>query len=151
MKYFAQRWAKNKAIINKWNWKGSNWAFIKGENGFSICLVPQKYTKIDELPDGDIVWLVPERGPSIYEVAEFRHFLENFDISDKQLQIVVCLPHDQSEKEANETIDEIAKMAKPAVPDNVDATVEIVWLSREGINTADMWFKDILFKGFKHD
>ena len=96
-------------------------------------------TQITPWPNGPLIWLYPERGPSESELAQLRLALRTNKTSSPQLLILVCLPDDVDTVEAGSVLDNISETIRWTIDPNVVIELESVWLSNNLPNSLSHW------------
>jgi len=96
-------------------------------------------TRIIPWPGGPLIWLFPERGPSEPELAQMRTALNLHSASTSDLRVLLCLPHDVQPEAALEDLDIISETLRWSVDEDMEVTLEAVWLDGDGSSTMDAW------------
>lgn len=145
MKYVAQFWSGERQCGLFKIITSSQPIYIADKRERTICLITQGQDSINHWPGGNLVWLVPERGPSMPELNDFIAFLCNnkkYFHSGFPLSILTCLPDDMNAEEARLTIEHVANTIAYAVPEIFEVTLEAVWLSNTVAHTIGEWIRN---------
>lgn len=81
-------------------------------------------------PGGPLLWLLPERGPSVADLAILRTLLATHGEQVSAIVVVICFPADVSEREAAQDLEAIDDTLRFGIPPERPYTVSAVWLEQ---------------------
>jgi hypothetical protein len=89
-------------------------------------------------PGGCLVWLLPERGPSEPDIAEFLGALNALP-QDVEVRIVLCVPASVDSSQAADDVQTVGRGLDWVVPDGRAVVIEAVWLWGGGEVSLSRW------------
>lgn len=81
-------------------------------------------------PGGRLVWLLPERGPSVADLAILSTLLSRHGEYIPGIDVVICFPPGVSERDAAQDLDFIDVTLRYGIPPERPYTLAAAWLER---------------------
>lgn len=104
-----------------------------------LCFLPEQIPNTWHWQGGELFWLLPERGPGLHDISLLRRVLNLLFLpKNVPLKIIVCLPSDQTEREANDSKDSIINSVIYHIPPSFETVLEFVWIDSDNHSKKDI-------------
>ena len=122
--------------------KGISPVYISLSKNAQVTFIPPRCTVLDDWPGGNLIWVLPARGPSEIELLRGAAVMEQFSMmADFEIEVLFCIPPDYSDlHELESDLDRVAALVESTLPEGNEAFIQVVWLKSQGCDSAAEWF-----------